>query len=49
VSVLKKLESWRDNIIPKLWGWLWVLIITIGSMGCLLCVVKWSLKILGIM
>jgi hypothetical protein len=46
------MKKWYDSIwemLPVLWSMLLVAIITIGSLGILLSVIKWFLGIVGVL
>lgn len=46
---MKKLYNTIWDILPVLWGMLLVAIITIGSVGLLVFVIKWFLTLVGVM
>ena len=46
---MKKLYNTIWEILPVLWGMLLVAIITIGSIGILVGVIKWFLTLVGVM
>lgn len=46
---MKKFYDKLWNIIPTVWGALWLLIITLGSVTLLLVIVKWLMQVLGVM
>jgi hypothetical protein len=45
---MKKLYNSIWEILPVLWGMLLVAIITIGSVGILVFVIKWFLSLVGV-
>ena len=45
---MKKLYNSIWEILPVLWGMLLVAIITIGSLGILVFVIKWFLTLVGV-
>lgn len=45
---MKKLYNSIWEILPVLWGMLLVAIITVGSLGILVSVVKWFLVLVGV-
>lgn len=46
---MKKWYNTIWEILPVLWGMLLVAVITIGSIGLLVFVVKWVLTLLGVL
>ena len=46
---MKKIYNTIWEILPVLWGMLLVAIITIGSLGILVFVLKWFLTLVGVM
>lgn len=49
---MKKLDAWMDklgDIMPVIWGVLWIVIITLVSTGLTIWSVKWVLTLLGVM
>ena len=46
---MKNLYNKIWEILPVLWGMLLVAIITIGSIGILVMVVKWFLTLVGVL
>lgn len=46
---MKNLYNTIWEILPVLWGMLLVAIITIGSIGILVMVVKWFLTLVGVL
>ena len=46
---MKKLYDWVWEMLPVLWGLLLVAIITLGSLGILVFVVKWLLALVGVL
>ena len=46
---MKKLYNTIWEILPVLWGLLLVAIITVGSVGILVYVIKWFLALIGVM
>lgn len=46
---MKKLYNTIWEILPVLWGLLLVAIITLGSIGSLVFVIKWILTLLGVL
>ena len=46
---MKKVYNTIWEILPVLWGMLLVAIITIGSLGILVFVIKWFLTLVGVM
>lgn len=46
---MKKFFDWCTNVLPAVWGVLWMAIITIGSVALLITVVLWLLRVLGVM
>ena len=46
---MKKLYNTIWEMLPVLWGMLLVAIITIGSVGILVFVIKWFLSLVGVM
>lgn len=45
---MKKIYNTIWEILPVLWGMLLIAIITLGSVGILVFVVKWLLTLLGV-
>lgn len=46
---MKKFFDWLTNVLPVAWGILWMAIISVGSVACLISVVKWLLHQMGVM
>ena len=46
---MKKIYNTIWEILPVLWGMLLVAIITIGSVGILVFVIKWFLTLVGVL
>lgn len=46
---MKKLYDKIWEILPVLWGMLLVAIITVGSAGILVFVIKWFLELVGVL
>lgn len=46
---MKKLYNTIWEILPVLWGMLLVAIITVGSVGILVYVIKWFLSLVGVL
>ena len=46
---MKKLYDTVWEMLPVLWGMLLVAIITIGSIGMLVFVIKWVLSLMGVL
>ncbi len=46
---MKKLYNTIWEILPVLWGLLLVAIITVGSVGILVFVIKWFLTLVGVL
>ena len=46
---MKKLYNTIWEMLPVLWGMLLVAIITLGSVGILVYVIKWLLVLLGVL
>lgn len=46
---MKKLKDFVHLIIPYLWAFCWVIIITAGSFGVAVMLVKWLLNLLGVL
>lgn len=46
---MKKIYNTIWEILPVLWGMLLVAIITIGSLGILVFVIKWFLGLVGVL
>ena len=46
---MKKLYNSIWELLPVLWGMLLVAIITVGSVGILVSVVKWFLTLVGVL
>lgn len=40
--------KWLENILPWLWGMLWVFTITMASLGALIWVAKWLFSLIGL-
>lgn len=49
MKISNKIWSWFDRWLPRLWGSLLILIITGGLGGLLIIVIKWILKLLGVL
>lgn len=43
------MRKFLDNVLPFVWGGAWVAIITLGSVGVLIAVVKWILGLIGVL
>lgn len=46
---MKKFFDKLFNVLPPLWGFLWMATITFGSVALLIVVVKWLLRVMGVM
>ena len=46
---MKKFFDWMSKIIPTVWGVLWMLIITFGSIAVAVAVIKWFLSLVGVL
>jgi len=49
---MKNFKSWMEklsDIIPVIWGVLWILIITFVSTGLTIWSVRWLLDLMGVM
>ena len=46
---MKKLYNTIWELLPVLWGMLLVAIITVGSVGILVAVIKWYLALVGVL
>lgn len=46
---MKKLWNKLCEVVPILWGILWLVIITVGSVSLLIFVINWFLDLLGVM
>lgn len=46
---MKKFWNKLWDVLPVLWGSLWIAIITLGSIVVLIWVVKWLLSLLGVL
>ena len=45
---MKKFSDWLWDILPWVWGLIWILIITVGSVGVLNALVLWFLRSIGV-
>lgn len=46
---MNKLKEFFSLAIPYFWGFCWAVGITAGSLGLAVVLVKWMLKVLGVM
>lgn len=46
---MKKIYNTIWEVLPVLWGMVLVAIITLGSLGILVFVIKWLLTLLGVL
>lgn len=46
---MKKLQEVLNKVIPPLWAFCWVIILTAGSFGVAVALVKWLLNLLGVL
>lgn len=46
---MKKLYNSIWEVLPVLWGLLLVAIITVGSLGILVYIIKWFLTLVGVL
>lgn len=46
---MKKLQEVLSKAIPPLWAFCWVVILTAGSFGVAVALVKWVLNLLGVL
>ena len=49
MKVANKIWKWLDKWLPYLWGGLLILVITGGLGGLLIIVIKWILRLLGVL
>lgn len=45
---LSKISDGMFKVLPHLWGFLWIAIITVASLSVFLTVVNWLFRILGL-
>lgn len=46
---MKKLKEFIEIAFPYFWAFCWVIIITAGSFGVAVMLVKWLLNLLGVL
>ena len=46
---MKKINDWLYEWLPSVWGFLWIAIITFGSVAILIAVVKLLLSAMGVL
>ena len=46
---MSKFFDWLGKNCPPVWGVMWVLIITLFSLGALIAGLKWVLTLLGVL
>lgn len=43
---MTKFKEWILNVLPTIWGTIWMLIITLASLSVLVSATKWFLRVL---
>lgn len=46
---MKKAYDYLNKVLPYLWGWVWVGIITMASLAVLIWVGRWLLTLMGVL
>lgn len=44
-----KFKNWMHRVVPYIWGGLWLIAITLTSIGAVIWSAKWLLSLLGVM